>query len=258
MNRVHYINNYFLNPVHPITVNVIGAGGNGSQVLTQLARIDHALKNLGHLGLHVTCFDDDIVTDANMGRQLFSQVDIGMNKASVLITRLNRFFGNSWLAIPERYNDKVDKEYITSNLTISCVDTIKSRLAIQKILFANTEGRQPYDKPYYWLDIGNSQYTGQFVLSTVLTDFQPKSENTIARYLKSVFDLFPGLEKQKEDSNTPSCSLAEALEKQDLFINSTLTQLAMGLLWKMFREGKIDHQGAFLNLQTLQISKINL
>lgn len=27
MKRVHYIDNYLLNPQHPVTVNLIGAGG---------------------------------------------------------------------------------------------------------------------------------------------------------------------------------------------------------------------------------------
>ena len=32
--RVHFTDNYLLNPQHPVTVNLIGAGGTGSQVLT--------------------------------------------------------------------------------------------------------------------------------------------------------------------------------------------------------------------------------
>ena len=71
MKRVHYIDNYLLNPQHPVTVNLIGAGGTGSQVLTCLARLDVTLRALGHPGLFVTLYDPDIVTDANIGRQLF-------------------------------------------------------------------------------------------------------------------------------------------------------------------------------------------
>mgnify|MGYP006977836843 CR=1 FL=1 len=48
MKRVHYIDNYLINPQHPVTVNLIGAGGTGSQVLTCLARLDTALRGLGH------------------------------------------------------------------------------------------------------------------------------------------------------------------------------------------------------------------
>ena len=47
MKRVHYIDNYLIDPQHPVTVNLIGAGGTGSQVLTCLARLDVTLRALG-------------------------------------------------------------------------------------------------------------------------------------------------------------------------------------------------------------------
>lgn len=81
MKRVHYIDNYLINPQHPVTVNLIGAGGTGSQVLTGLARLDVTLRALGHPGLFVTLYDPDIVTEANIGRQLFGYSDMGLNKA---------------------------------------------------------------------------------------------------------------------------------------------------------------------------------
>ena len=52
--------------------------------------------------------------------------------------------------------------------------------------------------------------------------------------------------KVKDNDSGPSCSLAEALEKQDLFINSTLAQLGCNLLWKMFRHGMIEYHGLYL------------
>ena len=70
MKRVHYTDSYLMNPQHPVTVNIIGAGGTGSQVLTGMARLDVTLRALGHPGLFVTVYDPDIVTDANIGRQL--------------------------------------------------------------------------------------------------------------------------------------------------------------------------------------------
>jgi hypothetical protein len=41
--KVHYTNKYLINPEHPITIHVIGCGGNGSQMLMQLARLIEAL-----------------------------------------------------------------------------------------------------------------------------------------------------------------------------------------------------------------------
>ena len=50
MKRVHYIHNYLLNPQHPVTVNLLGVGGTGSQVLTNLARLDVTLRALNQIG----------------------------------------------------------------------------------------------------------------------------------------------------------------------------------------------------------------
>jgi len=261
----HYTAPYILNPQHPVTVQVIGAGGTGSQVLTQLARIDQALKKLDHPGIHVTCFDDDIITDANLGRQLFSAADLGLNKAVVYITRMNQYFGTSWKAEARKFNNKVFKKDRSANITISCVDSLKARKDI-RILVSNKQGLvkrsvQPYEEIYYWMDLGNMQNFGQFVIGSCQEIKQPKRSKTLfpQRTIPNIFMKFPDMIHQrakKEDG--PSCSLAEALKKQDLFINSTLVQLAMATLWKMFREGRINYHGAFLNLQTLDIAKINL
>jgi PRTRC genetic system ThiF family protein len=70
-----------------VTVDLIGCGGNGSQMLTGLARLDRALRALGHPGLVVTAWDPDTVSEANVGRQLFSPSDVGLNKATVLVHR---------------------------------------------------------------------------------------------------------------------------------------------------------------------------
>ena len=93
MRKIHYTDNYLLTPYPPVTVFIIGAGGTGSQVITNLARMDTALQASGHPGLHVTLFDPDTVTQANIGRQLFSETELGMNKAIAAVTRINRFFG---------------------------------------------------------------------------------------------------------------------------------------------------------------------
>ena len=75
MKTVHFTDSYLLNPRHEITVSLIGSGGTGSQVLTCLGRMDTALRALQHPGLFVTMYDPDIVTQANMGRQLFAGND---------------------------------------------------------------------------------------------------------------------------------------------------------------------------------------
>jgi len=252
MKVIHFTDQYLINPQHEITIALIGAGGTGSQTLTCLGRMDATLKALGHPGLFVTLYDPDIVTLANKGRQLFSESDIGLNKASCLITRINRFFATDWEAVPEAYTEQ------GANIIITCTDNVASRLFVHEI-FHKEQDRyiQPYDRFMYWIDFGNTRYTGQAILGSRNIN-QPisKKYKTVSR-LPTVTELFD-YTKMKENNAIPSCSLAEALKKQDLFINSTLAQLGCNLLWKLFIECAIEYQGIFLNLDTLKTNPLKI
>ena len=69
---------------HPVNIDLIGVGGGGSLVLSGLVRLHLAIKSLGHPhGLAVNVWDPDIVSQANVGRQLFAPNEIGLNKAEV-------------------------------------------------------------------------------------------------------------------------------------------------------------------------------
>lgn len=134
MKKIHFTDRYLLNPRHPATVFVIGAGGTGSQVITNLARMSMALQALGHPGLHVTVFDPDTVSQANIGRQLFSETELGLNKAVSLVTRINRFFGYAWTAEPQCFPTRNFSGESTANIIITCTDNIRSRLELWKFL----------------------------------------------------------------------------------------------------------------------------
>lgn len=250
---VHFTHNYLLNPPHLVTVNVIGAGGNGSQMISGLARLNLALTGLGHPGLHVRLWDNDTVSPANAGRQLFSPADIGQYKSSVLITRINRFFGYDWEARAEKYNGQKK-----ANITITCVDSAKARVMIGKKLTNHAHSTDPLINSIYWLDLGNSQKTGQVVLGTLQAVKQPSVDDKTKKGLPCVTSLFKNLAKIKEENQGPSCSLAEALTKQDLFINSTLAQFGCNLLWKLFREGMIRHHGCYVNVETMSVNAIKI
>ena len=254
MKKLHYVDDYLLAPYHPITINLIGCGGTGSQVLTALARINVALHGLGHIGITVHAYDADVVTEANLGRQLFSENDLGVNKANVLISRLNRFFGTDWESCSEEFPSKDSK---TANITITCVDSVKARIEIGKYL-RNHNVATDQEREYYWLDFGNTTNTGQVVLGTVAPIDQPKVEDTeTVGELKCVDQRF-NLTHVKDEDSGPSCSLAEALRKQDLFINSTLANFGCSLLWKLISQGSIESQGMYLNLKTFKCNPINL
>ncbi len=243
---MHFTHPGFLNPTNPVTVNLVGCGGTGSQVLTALARMHISLLELGHTGFQLTVYDDDTITPANKGRQLFADSEVGLYKSVTLINRVNRFFGTDWKAVTARYDQNIGE---TAMLTVGCVDTVAARFEIAESLSGSNY--YYHSRPVYWLDFGNGQTTGQVVLGTVGTIEQPTSNlyEPVGNLPMITGEYGNVLEKYAEDDDTPSCSMAAALEKQDLYINSTLAQMGCSLLWGLFRNGMTDKRGFFLNLK---------
>ncbi len=246
--KVHIVPPYLLNPTNPISVNLIGAGGTGSSFLPALARMNYALNELGHCGISVRLFDHDVVEPSNLGRQLFNEHELGMNKAVALINRVNLFFGTSWKAVAQKYGTPLVKGQ-TANITISCVDTVSARKEIAGFFGGLREIGTSRDRPMYWLDLGNGKNSGQVWLSTIGEIKQPESKKfKTVGLLSDIFSTYPNLMESQEENNEPSCSLAQALNRQDLFINSVLSNMGASLLWSMFRLGVLEHRGLFLSL----------
>lgn len=260
---VHFTDNYLLNPTNPISVNLIGAGGTGSKVLTALMEINESLIALEHPGLQVRLWDNDIITTANLGRQRFFESETGLYKSVALINRINRCIGTNWKAETVKFEkDNFGRihEEAKATIYITCVDNVQARFGVAEILKEISDHRHYRDTPKYWLDFGNSSDTGQVLLSTIGAIKQPNSEKyqTVAS-LPFVTDEFGELLKQSEqEDNTPSCSLAEALEHQDLFINSSLTQMGCSLLWNLFRRGMTEYKGFFHNLKDFRTHPIKV
>jgi PRTRC genetic system ThiF family protein len=254
---VHFIDKYLLDPTNPVVVSLIGAGGTGSQVLTALGRINASLTALGHPGIFVRLFDDDLVTSANMGRQLFTTSELGLTKSVVLINRVNRFFGTNWKAICQKITRRTNKDEFRANIIISCVDSVKTRFDIAAQIKTMDAKSPSMDRPVYWMDFGNGRNSGQVILTTIGEVKQPASTKykTTGR-LPYLTDEFKALLKAQPEDLSPSCSMADALHKQDLFINTSLSALGASLLWSMFREGLIHCRGFFLNLKDFRTQPI--
>lgn len=230
----------------PVKVFVIGAGGTGSHVLTGLAQLHHAMLALGHPGgLDVKVCDGDVVSPTNVGRQMFFPSDIGRNKAEVLVQRLNMAMGLNWQAIPEKWDSSGNEGvgYNMPDLIIGCVDNRATRRMIASL--------NPYN-PSYWLDMGNAQNGGQVILGQV--------GGRAGGRLPHVGDLYPEAIDPSLDGkdDSPSCSMAEALEKQSLFINRAMALYGLNLLAELFRHGKIDYHGVFVSLKTARTTPLKI
>lgn len=231
-----------------IRVLVVGAGGTGSSIVMGLPYLDQAMRAWGRgYGLQVWLMDADAVTDTNCVRQPFSLSDVGLNKATVLVNRINLFWGTQWGAIPMHLTNKTRFDNAPPDIVIGCVDTRGARAAIQATL------TQASCRTTYWLDLGNNASSGQFVLGQPLNGRNLKK----AERLRTVSELYPEIADPRAGEDTlPSCSAIEALERQEPYINQALAASALAMLARLFRYGVLRHHGAFFNAATGQMSAL--
>jgi PRTRC genetic system ThiF family protein len=222
-------------------VLIVGLGGTGSMVVQLIARLDYALQKLGHKGLEVTLLDGDKVSDSNVGRQLYSDVDIGYHKAIVQADRINRFYNFDYHPECKYLNNGNANKLITEHeIVITCVDKVAPRFIVHNNHEQFKDNRRYYKNHYLWLDFGNGLDYGQAILSD-------------ANIMKSVIQMYPNM---VDDQTAPSCSLAEALNRQDLFINNAIAIFGIDLLYKLLTHFVIQFQGIYLNLSTPETTKI--
>lgn len=220
-----------------VRVLVVGCGGTGSVIAAGLPYLHQAMIACGHPGgLHVTLMDGDTISPANCVRQPFARCELGLHKVVVLVNRLNVFWGLDWKAVPANLGEHQRLE--ETDIVIGCVDTRAARAAIQTA----TDNDSQVD---YWLDVGNTADSGQFILGEPLNEVNRRSRTR----LRTVAELFPAIvDPQLDDDGQPSCSAAESLEKQEPFVNQTLAQHALALLGRLFRYGTVSYHGGFVSL----------
>ncbi|RSV44383.1 PRTRC system ThiF family protein [Sphingomonas sp. ABOLE] len=232
-----------------IKLLLVGCGGNGAQMLMGLASLDTAMRAISSRSLDVTVVDDDTVSEANLGRQPFYRCDLGASKARTLVERINLAHGLDWTAVHGRAPGAVDVQ--SFDLLITCVDTAAARRAIGTAIFAEPDfyNRQP---PRYWMDLGNRATDGQFLIGC-----PKRSGKDEPRRLPTVLEHFPELADDSiAEDDAPSCSVAEALEKQSLFVNRVVASHALALLFELLGRGSIGNAGGFINLSSGQVAPI--
>lgn len=249
MRIVHTLPARFLSR-RAVNILVVGAGGTGSAILMGLPYLHQAMRVWGHpYGLNVTIMDSDIVSANNCVRQPFSVSDIGQNKATVLVNRINMFWGMNWAAVASSFTERSlqDVHDSTPDLLVGCVDTRAARRVIDQAL------RSPAQGTTYWLDLGNNAASGQYVLGQPLN----RQNRRKADRLRTVSELYPEIiDTAAGEDPLPSCSAIEALERQEPFINQTLAASALAMLARLFHYGRLSHHGAFFNAETGRMSNL--
>lgn len=231
-----------------IRIALIGCGGSGSEMLDELYRIHSLLTALDGEGIHVTAFDPDEVSRANIGRQRFWPCDVGFPKAEVLINRVNSFGGVNWSFCNDAFD--IHRSHIQYDILITCVDRPSVRAEIGASAAPDSEFGIGMRPDMFWLDCGNDASTGNVILGHL-------GESSGQMRIPNVYDLYPML-AEMEDGKEPSCSTAAALENQDYGINRSVAREAANLLWQLLRHGALDHHGSYIDIKQGTVTPLRI
>lgn len=242
---MHYLEPELLR--RTVRVLVVGCGGNGSAIAAGLPYLHQAMLVGGHPGgLQVMVMDGDVISPSNCVRQPFCQSEVGLFKAVVMVNRLNLFWGLHWEALPEHLTE--ESKIGEFDIVIGCVDTRSARRTIRSC----AEGRQ--SRVAYWLDLGNGAEGGQFVLGQPWNRRNPRRANR----LRTASELFPEIVDTALPEDAPSCSAAEALYRQESFVNQVIATHALTLLACLFCRGGLRIHGAFVGATSHQVRPIEV
>ena len=232
-----------------LSVALIGAGGNGSEMLDGLMRIHQGMIALDAPGLQVHVFDDDVVEASNIVRQRFWPHEIGMNKATALVNSVNMLMGAGWRDYPRRVEPQDLNDIIPKvDLVITAVDNVALRQALA-LVAANrpteptfTAGPRANSRHRtMWCDLGCSGDKGQMVMGAL-------DGSSLDDPLPNVIAHFPAMLEAEDTDTEPSCGAAQSLARQDLMINQQVSASAINLLWKMLRTGYMPYNGTIIDL----------
>jgi len=220
---------HWLENQNPINVLLIGAGGNGSELLDGLLRLHKGMQAIGGSGLHVVVMDDDEITDSNIVRQRFWPHQVGQNKAVTLVHSINMMMGTNWKALPERFTQNPANRGF--DLVVTAVDNLAARRAV-----ANDKSIGQF-----WLDMGCDVDQGQII-------FGKHGDNTMSDQWPNALAHYPEIATKEDKPPKDSCSAADSIMKQDLMVNQAVATAAINMIWKALRTGKMAHNGVVIDL----------
>ena len=223
-------------------IYIIGAGGNGSYLIPNIARFISTLNTGRKCQLIIV--DGDTVEDKNLIRQNFVSADVGKNKAEVLAQRYSGAFGVEIGHIPSYMSTWRDVQVERDALVITCTDNLKSRKIIADSCKNNV-----------WIDLGNEATHGQVSFSyTGIRTWDGTIYNNSRFQIPNVFELFPDhLEKLSEENRKESirvscAELAEESPQQLGFINNTCAAVAMNYVHALLTQRPILTYMTFVSI----------
>jgi PRTRC genetic system ThiF family protein len=235
---------------HIQTITVVGLGGTGAQITRSVARMVYDMKAARMHTPQIVLIDPDRVEQKNVGRQLYTEADVGQPKAHVLMHRFNMALGLDIIAIDQLVSAEKHIER-WGNLIIGAVD---NHLARRELAKANGA---------IWVDTGNHFNAGQVVIGntgdpeTALRYIDGQDGRYL--YLPNAGLLFPALlEPEAEPQPEPERSCAElvASREQDLLINDWMATIASQYLYKLLHRQPITSFVSYVSADGMSVRSV--
>lgn len=253
---------------------LIGAGGTGSFMAMNLARIAFELKAAGKR-VNIIIVDPDRVEEGNIPRSNFCFAEIGKNKAETLSGRIAAAWGievgfvkeGFTPALLESKSDDWRGRYSDSNklkILVGCVDNHLARLEMHEAVKIYNEKSYRRDMPrLWWLDGGNGRDTGQVLIGNRLSGkeiFESARKSPILPFLPAPSLQHPELlepENLKQNENHHQAGLARMtcaerirLKEQSLNVNSRVAVEMSEMLAELLLTQKLKRFASYFDLES--------
>lgn len=221
-----------------IHIDLVGVGGTGSALAIDLARLAYHAREKG-IDVKLRLIDHDCVEPKNVGRQQFSEFEIGRNKAETMAARLNYWLGLEVAAVPHRFTADIDSPY-GPRIVIGAVDNPAARREIHGHCF---------NSPAWWIDAGNGEFGGQVLIGN-------ERETTIYIEPLRIVDGLPLpslqapalLEDEPEVEQELDCALRMVQDEQSLNVNRMMAVYAAQAVYDIVIRGELAWMSAAVSL----------
>jgi PRTRC genetic system ThiF family protein len=270
-----YLNAKLVLPVDYKAVEfwLVGAGGTGSFMAMNLARLAFELKISGKRA-SIVIVDPDRVEEGNIPRSNFCFAEIGKHKAETLAHRIAKAWGievgfvNEGFrpALLESKSDDWSAKYSDSNklkILVGCVDNHLARTQIHEAVKIYNEKSYYKDTPrLWWIDGGNGSCAGQVLIGNRLNEKEIRDsalDTPILSFLPAPSLQHPELlkpenlkqnENHQAEQQRMTCAERIRLKEQSLNINQRVAVEISEMLSELLLTHKLKRFAAYFDLES--------
>lgn len=253
---------------------LIGAGGTGSFMAMNLARLAFELKISGKRA-SIVIVDPDRVEEGNIPRSNFCFAEIGENKAKTLAHRIAKAWGievgfvkeGFTPALLESKSNDWSAKYSDSNklkILVGCVDNHQARNEIHDAIKIYNEKSYNTSQPrLWWIDGGNGRDSGQVLIGNRLNKKEicnSAQKSPILSFLPAPSLQHPELlqpenqklqiQSRRAESDKITCAERIRLKEQSLNINQRVAVEMSEMLSELLLTHKLKRFATYFDLET--------